>query len=133
MWAVDRATADANGGKIERGNKFPQKVMVWLGACSKGVTPLVIFEKGTVDHDRYIREVLPVAAEYGDKVFGNNWTFQQDGAKPHTHHLSQQGCQDNLPDFFDKDCWLPNSSDLNPLDYAIWDTLAHAIQCDRVA
>ena len=73
-----------------------------------------------------------VAAEYGDKVFGNNCTFQQDGAKPHTHHLSQQWCQDNLSDFSDKDCWPPNSPDLNTLDYAIWDELAHAIKWDRV-
>ena len=49
----------------------PNKVMVWLGACSKGLTPLVILDKGTVNHERYIKEVLPVAFRYGNKVFGN--------------------------------------------------------------
>ena len=87
--------------------------MVWLGVCSKGVSPLVIFEQGsffyyafnqgTVDHDRYIKEVLPVALKYGNYVFGNNWTFQQDGAKPHVHRLTQQWCHDNFPGFIDKD------------------------------
>ncbi|CAF2141797.1 unnamed protein product, partial [Rotaria magnacalcarata] len=37
--AVDRADADKNGGTQQK-RKFPQKVMVWLGACSKGLTPL---------------------------------------------------------------------------------------------
>ena len=50
-----------------------------MGACSKGLAPLVIFDKGTVDPARYIKEVLPVALKYGNKVFGNVWTFQQDG------------------------------------------------------
>ena len=49
VWAVDRADADKKGG-IKRRRKFPWKVMVWLGACSKGITPLVISGEGTVDH-----------------------------------------------------------------------------------
>ncbi|CAF3331590.1 unnamed protein product [Rotaria socialis] len=38
VWAVDRGEADRNGGKKQK-RKFPQKVMAWLDACSKGVTP----------------------------------------------------------------------------------------------
>uniref|UniRef100_A0A914X0E5 Transposase n=1 Tax=Plectus sambesii TaxID=2011161 RepID=A0A914X0E5_9BILA len=125
VWAANRAEfdADESGGKKQR-RKFPTKVMVWLGACSKGVTPLVIFEKGTVDHARYIKEVLPMALRYGNKVYGNNWTYQQDGARPHTHQLSQEWFQDNFPSFLDKGRWPPNSPDLNPLDYCIWDELS---------
>ena len=37
--------------------------MVWLGACSKGVSSLVILDKGIVNHDWYIKKVLPVALE----------------------------------------------------------------------
>ncbi len=48
IWAASRAEADKNGG-IKEKRKFPQKFMVWLGACSKGVTPLVILDEGTVD------------------------------------------------------------------------------------
>ncbi|CAF3958580.1 unnamed protein product, partial [Rotaria sp. Silwood1] len=86
---VSRDEANEKGA-IHQKKKFPQKVMVWLGVCSKGVSPLVIFEQGTVDHDRYIKEVLSVALKYGNHVFGNNWSFQQDGAKPHVHQLTQQ-------------------------------------------
>ena len=60
VWAVDRADADKKGG-IKPKQKFPQKVMVWLGVCSKGITPLVILDEGTVDHRYYIEKVLPTA------------------------------------------------------------------------
>ena len=70
--------------------KFPHKGMVWLGVCSKRLSALVIFENGTVDHDRYINEVLPVALKYGNSIFGNDWTFQQDGAKPYFHEKTQE-------------------------------------------
>lgn len=89
VWAVDRADADGKCG-IKQMRKFPQKVMVWLGDCSKGVTPLVIMDKGTIDHAVYIEKVLPVVLKYGNPVFGNDWTFQQDGATPHSAMVSRQ-------------------------------------------
>ncbi len=131
IWAVNRSEADIKGG-IRQKRKFPQKVMVWLGVCSKGVSPLVIFENGTVDHDRYIKEVLPVALKFGNNMFGNNWTFQQDGANPHKHAKSQEWCGKNFPSFIDKDHWPPNSPDLNPLDYCIWNEFAQAIEWNAV-
>ncbi|CAM4792051.1 unnamed protein product [Rotaria magnacalcarata] len=71
VWAPSRAIANEKGGIVEK-RKFPQKVMVWLGACSNGISSLVIFEEGTVDHARYIKEMLPVALKYGNKVFDND-------------------------------------------------------------
>ena len=70
-WPVDRAEADIKGG-IRQIRKYPQRVMVWLGVCSKKLSPLVIFENGTVDHNCYINEVLPVALKYGNSIFGND-------------------------------------------------------------
>ena len=131
IWAVSREEADEKGGTHQK-RKFPQKIMVWLGVCSQGVSPLVIFEQGTVDHDRYIKEVLPVALKYGNHVFKNDWTFQQDGAKPHIHRLTQEWCHDNFPAFIDKDHWPPNSPDLNPLDYCIWDEFAKSMDWNKV-
>ena len=93
MWAVDRADADKKGG-IKQRRKFPQKVMAWLGACSKGITPLVILDEGTVDHTVYIEKVLPATSKSGNQVFGGDWVFQQDSARPHPHHLTQQWCRD---------------------------------------
>ena len=71
IWAVSRAEADKKGG-VKQKRKFPEKVMVWLAVCSKGVSPMVIFDEGTVDHARYIREVLPVALKYGKRHPGES-------------------------------------------------------------
>ena len=89
MWAMDRDEADEKGGRKQK-RKFSQKVMIWVGVCSKGVRPLVILDKGTIDQDRYIKEVLPVAIKYGNKIFGDDWTYQQDNATSHTHNLTQE-------------------------------------------
>ena len=77
---VNREEANRRDGKKQQ-RKFPRKVMVW----SEGVAPLVLFEKDTLDHHRYVKKVLPVALRYG-----NNWTFQQDNGTPHTHQEMQE-------------------------------------------
>ena len=120
IWAINREEADRAGGRKQK-RKFPEKVMVWLAVCSKGVSPLVIFGNESVNHERYIQTVLPVALKYGNQTFGNDWIFQQDNATPHTHKLTQKWCKDNFPAFIDKYHLPPNSPDLNPLDYCIWD------------
>ena len=131
VWAVDRADADKKGG-IKQRQKFPQKVMVWLGSCFKGTTPLVNFDEGTVDHTVYIKKVLPVALKYGNETFGRDWIFQQDGARPDSHHLTQQRCRGNFPSFLDNDCCPPNSPDLNRLNYSIWNKLVNPINWNKV-
>ncbi|CAF0849042.1 unnamed protein product [Adineta ricciae] len=131
IWVASRDEADEKGG-IKMKQKFSQKFMVWLGVCSEGMIPLVIFDQGTMDHARYIQKVLPIAFKYGNKTFGEYWTFQQDGAKPHIHQLTQKWCQDKFPSFIDKDHWPPNSPDLNPLDYCIWDEFAQYLSWEKV-
>ena len=101
IWALSRADADSKGG-IKQIQKFPKKVMVWLGA---GVSPLVIFEEGTVDHERYTQEVLPVVLKFGNDMFGDNWMFQQDGGRPHIHQKTEDWCRTHLPCFIDKNHW----------------------------
>ncbi|CAF1670370.1 unnamed protein product, partial [Adineta ricciae] len=89
-------------------------------------------DKGSVDHERYIKEVLPVALKYGNKIFGDDWIYQQDGATAHTHNLTQKWCKDNFPSFLDKEYWPPNSPDLNSLDYSIWDEFVQQMNWDNV-
>ena len=85
---MSRSEADKNGA-IKQRRQFPQKIMVWLPVCSKGVSPTLIFKEGTVDHHRCIREVRPLALKYGNQTLASHWTFQQDGASPHIHHLAK--------------------------------------------
>ena len=56
VWAVDRDNVDKKGG-IKQRRKFPWKLMVWFGACSKGIMPLVILDEGTVV---YIKKCFPL-------------------------------------------------------------------------
>ncbi|CAM4960467.1 unnamed protein product [Rotaria socialis] len=107
IWAINRQEADKAGGRKQK-RKFSDKIMVWLGVCSNGVFPVGNY-------------VLPVTLKYGNEMFGNDWIFQQNNATPHTDILAQQWCQEHFPTFIDKDHWPPNSPDLNPLDYCIWD------------
>ena len=115
IWAVNRASK----GGIRRKRKCPQKVLVWLEVCSEGASPLVIFESNTLDHDWYIKGVLPVALKYGNDMFRDDWIFQQKGAKSHIHEKSQESCANSFPSFIDKDYWPPNSPNLNLLDSCI--------------
>ena len=131
VWTVNRAVADEKA-VVKQRRKHPQKVMVWLGACSKGTTPLVILNEGTIDHAVCIEKVLPVALKYGNEVLGSDWIFQQDGAKPHLHYLARQRCRNNFPTFINNENWLPNIPDLNPLDHSIWDELVNVINWDKV-
>ncbi|CAF4448685.1 unnamed protein product [Didymodactylos carnosus] len=95
IYAPNREQADENGG-IHRKTKFPQGVMVWLGVCYDGVTRPVIIENGTKNHQKYIDEILPVALEDGQKLMGNEFTFQQDGAPAHKDHHTQTWCKDHF-------------------------------------
>ena len=38
----------------------------------------------------------------------------------------------NFPSFIQRAHWLPNSPDLNPLDYCLWDELGKTIKWNRV-
>ena len=45
---------------------------------------------------------------------------------------TQEWCANNFPSFIQRDHWPPNSPDLNPLDYCLWDELGKTIKWNRV-
>ena len=106
--AASHQDADAAGG-IKKKDKFPIKVMIWCEACREGLTTPVIFDNGTLNHEKYIDFVLPVAVKSGTEIMGSNWNYQPNGSTAHTHHLNQQWCTNHLPAFVPKDRWPPNS------------------------
>ena len=61
LWVVNRTEAD-DKGSIKQIEKFTAKVTIWLGVCSKSVTPW----RRNFRLERYIKKVLPVVKKYGD-------------------------------------------------------------------
>ena len=59
IWTLNRDKTNQKGS-IHQRKSFPHKVMIWLRSSSKSASTLVIFDQVTVDHDRYIKEVLLV-------------------------------------------------------------------------
>lgn len=131
VWAVSREEADKKGGAVRK-NKFPQKVMIWMAACSTGETKLFVVKEKSLEHTLYIQKCLPLAKKLGNKEFRNKWWFQQDGAPAHRHSSTQQWCSRNMPNFFSKDRWPANSPDLNPLDYGLWVELGRNVNWAKV-
>lgn len=131
VYAASREEADKKGG-VHRTTKFPAGVMVWLAVCDEGVTHPVIIEHGTINSDRYISDILPVALKDGKKMLGNKFTYQQDNAKPHAAKNTQSWCKDHFFDFWTKDRWPSNSPDLNPLDYCVWAELCEQMNWNKI-
>lgn len=99
--AINRTQANRIG-EMKQKRQFPQKVMVCLGACCKGISPLIILEEGTVDHARCIDEVLHLVLKYGNETSEDEWSFQQDVTKPHIYYLTQEWCRNNFLSFSTK-------------------------------
>ena len=85
-----------------------------------------------MDDQRYIDEVLAIALKCDNKMLGNNWTYQQDGARWYTHHLSQKCYADHFPAFIPNDRWPPNSPDLCSFDHSLSNELGEAMNWKHV-
>jgi len=48
------------------------------------------------------------------------FTIQQDSAPAHRARPAVEMLEKEVPDFISPSVWLPNSPDLNPVDYKIW-------------
>lgn len=77
---------------------------------------------------------MPFAKREGNRLCGTNkWVFQQDGAKPHTANISQSYCRNNLHMFIQKNDWPPNSPDLNPCDFYLWNAIVSRMRVNKYA
>ena len=56
-----------------------------------------------------------------------NFVFQQDGATSHTSRTTQAYLDQSVEEFIKKDEWPPQSPDLNPMDYSIWNLLSEKV------
>jgi hypothetical protein len=106
--------------------------MVWLGAYYNSVTPPVVIKKGSINHERYIDEILPITLKDGRKLIGDEFKFEQDRAAAHSDHHTQAWCKDHFWAFCRNYDDLPNSSDLNLFNYSLWYELCSQINWNKV-
>ena len=136
IYAKSREAATKDMGTRPE-HKFPFKVMVWIGVTFSGLTQVVILpQKTTFDSDFYVENVLPIVKRDGIKLIGENFIFQQDGAKPHTSRFTMESIKNLGFLVIAPDKWPPNSPDLNPLDYFFWDEVECHLKtkkCNNVA
>jgi len=74
-------------------------------------------EKAKVNADYYVNQLLPTLLDNCRQLLGQRCIFQQ------VAKVTQQWLAAHCPDFIDKDSWLPNSPDINPLDYHAWGSM----------
>lgn len=104
--------------------KHPASVMVFglVASDGKKMPPVFIPNGVKINSDEYIRilesHVKPwIISNYSPDV---KVVFQQDGAPAHTSKKTQSWLSKNMPNFWSKELWPPNSPDLNPLDFSVW-------------
>ena len=131
VWTPSREEADRNGGFHQK-TKHGGKVMVWLGACAKGLTTPVIFENETMNAEIYINEVLPIALECSDKMLGSNWISQQDSARPHIHNLTQECVPNIFAISFPRSVYPPILLIVCSLECSLWNELAQCMNWNQI-
>src|SRR5215469_6338284 len=89
------------------------------------ITLSIFVEPGTKINGQYYRDVL--LAQYllpaMKNIAGDFFVFQQNSAPSHRAWETVNLLSQNAPDFISPFLWLPNSPNLNPVDYRIWGLL----------
>ena len=115
-------------------SRFTKNVMVSAGVSWNGKTDIHFIDtnKTKVNSESYIKllddGLLPDCRRLYPE---NDFIFQQDGAPSHTSNATQTHLEQAVPHFIKKDEWPPQSPDLNPMDYTIWDSLSEKVYKGR--
>ena len=106
-------------------SRFSKKLMVSAGVCWEGKTRLHIINMNEkINSNSYINLLKNSLIPDCKLLYPeNDFIFMQDGASSHTSRVTQDFLKNNVPSFIDKDQWPPQSADLNPMDYSIWEIL----------
>ena len=88
---------------------------------SKKCPPVFIPLNERVNANVYIKIQTKHVLPWIKRTFPDvNYVWQQDSAPCHTAKMTQEFLKEKLTNFWGKDMWPPNSTNLNPPDYSIW-------------
>ena len=133
--AADKKNCIPSNRLIKGRKHFSQSVMVSVAVSKSGKTNIHFIEKGTKIDGLYYRDTLLRRCLLPDiqRLSGDDYVFQQDGAPSHRSRLTVEFLKSNVPSFIEPALWPPNSPDLNPVDYAVWGALQQMVYRDHVS
>ena len=88
--------------------------------------PIFVEDGATVDGNYYLKMQKKHLYVIRRLCGGQKFTVQQDGTCCHTTNSVTSYLNDNVLNYMREENW-PNSCDLNPLDYAIWDMMENMV------
>ena len=89
-----------------------------------------VFEGLRLNSDDYVELLITVVKPWITRVAnGRSYVWQQDSTPCHTSGKSQQWLSSNFCDFNSPNVWPPNSPDVNPMDYYVWDAVEKYANC----
>lgn len=107
--------------------------MVSLGVSKCGKTSIHFVEPGVkVNSQYYCNTLLADLIPEMKALSGGDFTLQQDGARSHTSVYTLQYLRENKIDLLEPEFWPPNSPDLNPVDYSVWQNLSSLVYTQRI-
>lgn len=116
------------GNLILERTRFSEKLMVWAGVSKNGKTEILFIEPKTkVNKEFYVSLLHKVKPQFDRLYPDKSYVFQQDGATSHTAKYTIGWMEKNLKEFWKPNEWPPNSPDLNPLDYYVWNALQELV------
>ena len=114
-------------------NTFPKKLMVSVGVSQHGKTSIFFIDPGVkVNGEYYRKDLLSKMIPQMSKLTNGDYIFQQDGARAHTAKETISFIEEKMPDYVPPEMWPPNSPDLNPVDYGIWESLSQKVYRNQI-
>ena len=125
LWKVKVQISD----RLHTTSTFSWSVIVSVGISKLSLTDLIFVHPWVKINGGYYcdmlvsQQLLPVMRD----VSGNFLIFQQDSAPAHRARETVRFLEQSTPTFILPDLWPPNSTDLNPVDYKIWDDIKQQV------
>jgi len=111
---------------LMKGRKHFSQRMMSVTVSNLGKTSLVFVQPGSYYCDVVLNQGLLPGTQ---KLSGNYFTFQQDGAPTHRSQQTNAFLHLHVPEIEEPENWPLNSPDVNPVDYLIWGALSSATVC----